>query len=226
MWIRFLILTIMTFVWLPGKIFGQVNDDWNERILDTADGSSYLNELEEAIVYELNLVRANPSRYAEGYLKPLLDVFEGKLFNYPGQLPINTHEGEKAVQECIRALQQAESVSVLYPNAGLSKSAKELVDFQTKNGKVGHIGKNRSTPVDRIENHGEWESRIAENISYGNHDARQIVIALLVDDGVPTRGHRKNILNNDFKLVGVNTGQHPGYGTMCVMDFAGGFKSK
>lgn len=215
----------MTFACLPGKIFGQSVSDWNEKILDTAKGSSYLNDLEESIVFELNLVRSNPSKYAQDYIKPLLNMFDGRLFKYPGQLPIITKEGKKAVQECIRVLRQTEPVGILHPNAELSKAANDLVSFQAKNGKVGHIGKNRSTMVDRIEKYGEWEVRIAENISYGHHNARQIVIALLVDDGVPSRGHRKNILNNDFKVVGIATGQHPKYGTMCVMDFAGGFKS-
>ncbi len=224
MYIRFLLLLIMSFAYLPGKIFGQSIDSWDENILDTAKGSPFLNDLEESIVFELNLVRTNPAKYAEFYIEPLLGLFEGKLFKYPEQLPIITKEGKKAVQECIRALKLAKPAGVLYPNESLSKAADDLVNFQTRNGKVGHIGKNRSTPVDRIERYGEWEHRVAENISYGSHSARQIVIALLVDDGVPSRGHRKNILNNDFKLVGLGTGQHPKYGTMCVMDFAGGFK--
>ena len=58
-----------------------------------------------------------------------------------------------------------------------------------------------------------------ENISYGDDNARNIVIQLLVDDGVPSRGHRKNILNFKFDEVGVSVGKHSGYGSMCVIDF-------
>ena len=215
----------MSVAWLPGKIFGQTANVWEHPAMNTASGVSYLNNLEKEIIYELNLARTNPAQYAENFIRPLIEVFEGKLMHYPNQIPIMTKEGKRAVEECIKTMKKATAVGVLNPNERISEAANDLVSFQSKNGKVGHIGRNKSTPVDRIEKYGQWEVRIAENISYGNHEARQIVIALLVDDGVPSRGHRKNILNNDFKLVGVATGKHPEYGTMCVMDFAGGFNS-
>jgi uncharacterized protein YkwD len=63
-----------------------------------------------------------------------------------------------------------------------------------------------------------------ENINYGNDDARRIVASLLIDDGVPSRGHRRNLLNGTFKFVGVSIGPHPVYGHMCVIDFAGSYQ--
>jgi uncharacterized protein YkwD len=68
--------------------------------------------------------------------------------------------------------------------------------------------------------------RIAENIAYGGTSARQVIIYLLIDDGVQDRGHRKNFIQPEFKTVGVSVGFHPEYKTMCVMDFAGFFVDK
>lgn len=60
----------------------------------------------------------------------------------------------------------------------------------------------------------------------GYNQANLIVFALLVDDGVANRGHRTNILNEKFKVVGVASGTHKLYRNMFMMDFAGGYQEK
>jgi uncharacterized protein YkwD len=65
---------------------------------------------------------------------------------------------------------------------------------------------------------------LGENIFYGESEARLIVMHLVIDDGNPDRGHRKNLLDKDFRLAGVSIGTHPKWKHFCVMDFAGGFK--
>lgn len=195
--------------------------------LNTASHISYLSELEKEVIFELNKVRSNPEKYAKEYLVPLESFYIGKKFYYPDQLPIETHEGRKALAECIRFLTiEANPASPLKSSKGLWLAAKDHVEDQSGNGKVGHIGKDQSNFSNRIERYGEWEVAAAENISYGNTEAQQIVISLLIDDGIKSRGHRTNILNPSFKVVGVSCGNHPQYGKMCVMDFAGGFKNK
>jgi uncharacterized protein YkwD len=64
---------------------------------------------------------------------------------------------------------------------------------------------------------------VAENISAGEDDARMVVIQLLVDDGVPSRGHRKNLFNPDLHQAGAGAASHTEYGTVCVIDYADGF---
>jgi len=66
---------------------------------------------------------------------------------------------------------------------------------------------------------------IGENIDYGNTDARDIIMHLLIDDGVKSRGHRENILNPMFLVVGSALGPHQKYRHACVSNFAGGVKA-
>jgi uncharacterized protein YkwD len=194
--------------------------------LNTAKEAAYLNELEQNVILELNKVRSDPKRFAEEYLEDLQTAFDGKIFSYPGQDPVKSQEGLAPLIECIQALKQTLPMPILKPSEGLSKAARDLVTDQQKNGGIGHIARNGSTPQKRIEKYGDWDICSAEDITYGSFEARQIVIFLLIDDGVADRSHRKNILNPCFRYAGVANGTHPSYLSLCVIDYAGDYKSK
>lgn len=49
---------------------------------------------------------------------------------------------------------------------------------------------------------------------------------LVVDDGVPNRGHRHNIFNPSYKIVGIGAYYHSEYRICVVLDYAGGFIKK
>jgi len=55
---------------------------------------------------------------------------------------------------------------------------------------------------------GNWQRTISENISYGSSTAMDVMLALMVDDNVPSRGHRHGIMNPDVGVVGLWTGPH------------------
>ena len=215
----FLILTITK------PAFAQADEPVWPEALQTAKNTARMNDLEREVIFELNKVRSNPKRYAELYLEPLYSAYNGKIYTYPGQESTLTKEGNGALMECIMALRKTPSMPVLEPAEGLNKSARILVKDQQFGG-IGHITRNGSTPQKRMEMYGEWDIASADDLAYGNCDARQIVIALLIDDGVPDRAHRHNILNPKFHFVGVATGKHPSYKIMCAIDYAGAYKNK
>jgi hypothetical protein len=198
---------------------------WDVSLLNTALEANYLSTLEKEIILEINKLRTNPEKYATEYIAPLAKRYNRRLLYYPGDQPLLTKEGVNALYECVHDLKRQQPLSLIYPSPGLTKAARDHVNDQSKTGRTGHQGSDRSGMRERIERHGEWQVRIAENIAYGGKTAQQIVIYLLIDDGVRDRGHRKNFLNPDFKVVGVAEGNHPQYKRMTVMDFAGGFKT-
>ncbi len=177
------------------------------------------------ILRELNLARQNPSQYA-AFLEQLRPLYKGKYMAKPGRVMLVTKEGVRALNEAIRFLKTAGPVPALRLSKGMSRAALDHVHEQGWNGNTGHRGSDGSTPDKRLARYGVWLYTMGENISYGGDNARDVVIDLIVDDGVPDRGHRKNIFNPDFRVVGAAYGPHAQYGTICVMTFAGEFKEK
>ncbi|MBN2413926.1 CAP domain-containing protein [candidate division KSB1 bacterium] len=175
------------------------------------------------ILRELNLARQNPAQYA-AVLEQLRPLYKGKYLAKPGQVMLVTKEGVKALEEAIRFLKKAEPLPALRLSKGMSLAALDHVHEQGWNGNTGHRGTDGSTPDKRLARYGTWLYTMGENISYGGDNARDVVIDLIVDDGVPDRGHRKNIFNPNFRVVGAAYGPHAQYGTICVMTFAGEFK--
>lgn len=220
--IIFLILTLT----ITNKVFAQSNEKTWPAELQPAKTTPYLDELEREVILELNKVRGNPKRYAEEYLEELTGAFSGKLYTYPGQETLKSQEGVAPLLECIKVLKSTEPMSMLQPAKGLTLATEDLLKDQQKYGGIGHITRNGQTPQKRIEKYGEWDICSAEDITYGSFEARQIVIALLIDDGVPDRSHRKNILTPCFRFAGVAFGKHPSYQTMCVIDYAGDYTTK
>ncbi len=202
------------------------NFEGDNSVLNTAVSANYLSQLEKEIVFEINKLRSNPAEYAEKYIAPLAKRYNRNMLYYPNDKPLRTKEGVRALNECVRELKRQKSLPLVYPNRGLSNAAEDHVKDQSRTGRIGHNGSDRSNTKTRIERYGQWNIRIAENIAYGGITAQQIVIYLLIDDGVRDRGHRKTFLQADLKMVGVATGKHPHYGTMSVMDFAGAFIEK
>ena len=200
-----------------------VNTARSSSNLDTARDVTYLTTVEKDVILELNMVRTNPASYAEKYVKPMQKLYDGNELQYPGEITIITNEGIDAVKECYNVLKSAKPVGLLYPSLGMSKAAKDLVADQGPTGETGHEASDGSSPFDRMNRYGQWETYAGENVDYGNNIAQRIVLSLIIDDGVSSRGHRKNIMNPAFAVIGIATGKHKVYRHMCVMDLAGDY---
>jgi uncharacterized protein YkwD len=177
-----------------------------------------------AVIREMNLARQNPALYAT-FVQELRGRMNGNVLILPGKTRIRTKEGMAAVDEAIRFLQTAQPLPALAVSPGMSRAAADHCADQA-NGGFGHEGRDRSHAGQRIARYGAFMGGWAENISYGKSSARDVVLALIIDDGLPARKHRKNIFNPNYNVAGAAFGPHARFGTMCSMDFAGGYAER
>jgi uncharacterized protein YkwD len=161
------------------------------------------------VLAEINLARTQPQTYAR--------IVEAAAARQ------GSAAGRSAAREAVRHLERMRPVPALVASPGLSAVAAAHVADTGPRGARGHRGSGFSSPWSRMEKYGRRSGTAAENICYGTRDPRGIVITQLVDAGVASRGHRKNILSPAFSVAGVAFGPHAGYGSMCVIDFAAHF---
>src|SRR5205085_4414996 len=171
-----------------------------------------------AVIRELNLARQNPALYAT-FVQELRSRMNGNVLVLPGHTRIRAKEGTAAIDDAIRFLQNAQPLPPLALSRGMSRAAADHCADQA-NGGFGHEGRDRSHAGQRIARYGNFSGSWGENISYGKSTARDVVLALIIDDGLPARKHRANIFNPNFNFAGAAFGPHARFGTMCSMDFA------
>jgi uncharacterized protein YkwD len=181
---------------------------------------------------EHNLARTKPLEYAETRVRPMLARFDDKRYRDDGGANATarvllTQEGAAPVEDLLQALAAHEPCGALTLEAGLNGAAQRHAADLGYSGGMDHGGTDGSTVQTRIEAYGEWWGSCGENISLGFSGARNIVLWLLVDDGVPGRGHRKNILDAKFNVMGCSElREHVKLRQCIVFDYATGFGPK
>jgi uncharacterized protein YkwD len=189
-----------------------------EKSSDAGDTSA------RAVIREMNLARQNPALYAT-FVQELRGRMAGNVLVLPGHTRIRTKEGTAALDEAIQFLRTAQPQAPLTLSPGMCRAAADHCADQAAGG-FGHEGRDRSHAGDRIAGYGTFTGGWGENISYGKSTARDVVLALIIDDGLPARKHRKNIFNSSFNFAGAAFGRHARFGTVCSMDFAGGYAER
>ena len=174
------------------------------------------------LVEQHNIIRKNPASYVP-HLEKHLTYFKGDVMYKPGETcGLQTNEGKAAYNECISFLKSQKALGEVTLDEQLSRAAQDHADDIGPKGVTGHVGSDGSSVDDRISRYVDWDVTIMENIDFGSSSAVEVIISLIVDDGVPSRGHRNNIFNPKAKFVGVGSGDHTEYGTCTVINYTGG----
>lgn len=170
-----------------------------------------------AVLIELNAARRDPRAYARR-VRDFRALFTGDRFQRPGEITVVTQEGVVPVDEAIRFLEAQPPLPPLVRSGPLDRAAAEHAADQGRTGQVGHTGSDGSSPHERMRRHGSWRAT-GETIAYGQ-SPEHVVMQLIVDDGVPDRGHRTILFSPAYQRVGLACGPHPQWRTVCVLTFA------
>jgi len=198
---RILIALIITMVSLQ-LLRAQSYSEWSSSELaraNTASGTS-LSKAEQDVFLYCNLARLDGAKFMRTYAAKYLTG------------------GSSYVSSLKRDLQQVKNRPMLYPEQNLCYTAAIHAQDMGSHGMTGHDSSDGTECFDRIGSYYKCGTA-AENCSYGYSGALDIVMQLLIDDGVSSLGHRKSILNAEYNAMGTSIRPHKGYGYNCVQDF-------
>lgn len=167
--------------------------------------------LVQEVLTALNTLRSNPSSFV-----PKLAAYR----TYMRTRAKNTAALDAAVKEATDRLSSEKALPVLNMLGGLWMAARDHASDITRNGVLGHTGTDASTPAQRVKKYVSLPS-IGEVVTYGFSTADLILASFIVDQDTPDRGHRENLLNGKFTMVGIAIAEHKKYGTSCVIVLGG-----
>ena len=168
--------------------------------------------LDDAVLNEINYARQHPREYARELQR--IDAAWRPDNRFAADDP-------QDVEEAVDFLMRQAPLPPLRRDERLSDAAFDHAAAQGPHGQLGHTGPRGETLGQRLQRRGMWAGISAENISYGHRSPEGVVRQLIVDSGVPNRGHRRDIFSRSYQAAGVGCARHSVYGAMCVIDFAG-----
>lgn len=180
--------------------------------LNTAAGITWMTPVEQRMIAEINLVRAYPKVYAQ----IVAQYLEDEANSWSG-LDKDTYD---AGIELIEELKTMQPVSILTPMQCVYTAAKLHGLDCKKRGFFDHTGSNGSAPWDRIAKQCPELTGNENGAGNAGTDPRDPVISLLLDDGISSRGHRKNMLDPAWKYVGCYRYEDATYTFYWVQNFA------
>ncbi|MGP3985842.1 CAP domain-containing protein [Streptomyces sp. 3N207] len=134
----------------------------------------------------------------------------------PTSTTASTASGSSGLQDQIVGLvneeRQKAGCKPVTADAKLTKAAQAHSEDMAEHSNMSHTGSDGSSPDDRIERAGYSWSTYGENVAYGYSSPESVM-----EGWMNSSGHRANILNCDFKEIGVGHAQPGHYWTQ---DFA------
>ena len=185
------------------------------------------NAIQVSLYKELNKLRKDPRSYIPLIQQEMNTIKKNNVLRKKdSNLQIQTLEGKAAYEDAILFLEKQEPVQPLTKEIRLSYAAADLVKDIGERGVVTHQDKDGLFVSERIEKYCEWDFCANEVIEVSSKNAQDILVSLLVDDGIRDRLDRRPLFQHIYNYVGVACGPHSEYEIVTVLVFAGGIRQK
>lgn len=177
------------------------------------------SRIKREVIAESNRIRTNPKAYIP-ILEEYLKNFDGNLLKLPGKNELlETEEGPRAYKEAIEFLKNQKPINIIEFDEEASKVAEEYAKFLS-NSKEDQV-EDETQIEQRVEKYIDYDYAISESIDFGGSTGVEVIVNLLVDDGVKDRIHRDNLFSNKFEYYGVAVFEHKDYDFCTVIDYFG-----
>jgi uncharacterized protein YkwD len=170
----------------------------------------------------VNQVRQRPQDMIP-HLQQMEQRFDGMMYKQQGKTTVRTKEGVQAVREAIQFLRDLRAVRPLGWHNELAQCARNHCQDTGAKGLVQHEGSDGTPVKERLKRFGKIVTGYGENLTYHCDNAMEVILQSIVDDGVPNRGHRENLFNPEFRVMGCHSGVHKDFDSMTVIDFCAAF---
>ena len=165
-------------------------------IANTAKSISYLTEIEKDAILYLNLARLFPQLFVSVVLE-----------NYKGPDNFSKIERNNSYYLSLKnKLSKLKSCEALQFEAKLYENAKCFAKETGDKGGEGH--QRKICPKENF----------AECVSYGMVSGKDIAMQWLLDDGVPSLGHRAIVLDSTYHKIGLSVHPHKKWETCAVAE--------
>lgn len=177
---------------------------------NTAADVDYLTDVEKQALMYTNLARLDGQKF--------LDICLNEWMNGPHNYWIK--EDNPYVRSLRQDLAKVKNRTMLQPNPRLAEAADVHAADLGPTGHISHDSTDGTPCFERISRY-YYANSIGENIASGDEDPLTMICLLLIDSGVESLGHRKNIVSVMFNEVGIGYAPMPGIGYVMVQDFGG-----
>lgn len=214
------ILPIFSLIFLSFVAKAQNWTDSEFQQANTAATASYLTNEEKNLLMYMNLIRIDGEKFYYTFLQDYINNYNSKVKKYRNYNQLKITKNNSYYLSLLKHLKSVKNLSMFYPDEKLTALSRNHALDLNRNNIDTHESSNGTSFAKRISKYFPNHT-MSENIDFGYSNSLDIVCHLLLDCGVPSLGHRFNILDQKNKLntAGVSIQRHPMYNWCAVVDF-------